>query len=105
MFMPTYYEDEFDEILMAHNPTGGRPLKIGGIVWSDKEKVLDVTRVEENVIRRFMLGYCTCGKKIVIGYKRAEYLASLFKKQGIDVQSLREPIRLKLARSIVSSLR
>lgn len=97
---------ELDELLQSRNPNGGRPMRIGQTVFLSLERdgVVDVSQVKEEIEQRFHLGYCVCGKKIVIGRKRAEIVSSMFHKYGIKPVQRQIPIRLRLARYIARNL-
>lgn len=94
--------DEYQEMVMSRNPRGGRPVQAGNTVWQAKD-TQDISEIREDVQRRLMLGYCTCGKKIVVGYNRAEHLMSAMQKRGIE-PARRDPVRLRIAKLLVSGL-
>lgn len=102
-----YYEEELDEMLLAHNPMGGRPQKIGQVIFEDGNKCFEISRVEEETCKRYALGYCGCGKKVVIGERRAEVLMEVLRKNGIKQKSIPSgtSLRLKFARMIVRGIK
>lgn len=104
--MQNVYEEELDELLMSRNPLGGRPQGIGSLVFNDPDgqKTYEVSQIKENSTQRFLLGYCFCGRKVVIGEKRASMLLAALKRRGIEERRLSVPLRVKLARSLVSGL-
>lgn len=70
-------DDEF-ELLMLTNPRGGKPQQIGKAVWMGyqpgsqrPDTAVDVSTIKEDTTKRFHLGYCKCGSKILAGEKRA----------------------------------
>lgn len=48
------------------------------------ETGVEISEPRELPTVRYFLGYCLCGKKIVIGPRRAAVLARMFVKRGID---------------------
>jgi hypothetical protein len=98
-----YYEEELDEMLLAHNPNGGRPQTIGSILWpsEDRDGVTEVSVIKEDSALRYMLGYCLCGRKVVIGQKRAGVLAEVFRRRSVKPYMPSVPWRLKLARLLL----
>src|SRR4051812_39332155 len=96
--MSKHFEDEL-EILMLHNPRGGKPQKIGATLWTPlqpKGSVVEISELKEDTTMRFHLGYCSCGNKIVTGEKRALILIKTLKqKLGIDSDEVLEVKILK----------
>lgn len=73
------YEDEL-EILMLHNPRGGRPQKPGATVFTQlepKNSWQDLSEIREDTSMRMHLGYCQCGIKKTIGEKRGLLLIKI----------------------------
>lgn len=92
-----YFEEGLDELLHLHNPNGGRPMKIGQFV-APAESAISVNHCEEQETVRYFMGYCNCGKKIVIGAKRAETVARMFQKRGITPKEDKTKSVVKIAR-------
>lgn len=101
-----YYEDGLDELLMSHNPTGGRPKRIGSVIFADddRQSTYEVDQIKEETSIRYMLGYCVCGRKIIAGEKRAAVLAAAFEKRNIKAKIPMVPLRLRIARRLVSGV-
>jgi hypothetical protein len=96
-----YYEEGLDELLLLHNPTGGRPMATGQTVML-KPHDTDVTAVHEVSEIRFHLGYCSgCGRRVVIGYNRADHLAAALKKRGVDGTVDKIPALVRLAKFLL----
>jgi len=80
--MPKNYDEEL-EMLMLHNPRGGKPQKIGATVYlglQPPNSTIDISEIKEDTSRRFHLGYCPCGRKITAGEKRALILIKTLAK-------------------------
>jgi hypothetical protein len=95
-----HHEDGLDEVLLMHNPKGGRPQRIGTIAPS---KQLDPTSVDISEIReastiRYHLGYCSCSRRIVVGYERARVFVTLLEKHGI------QPVRVRFREHVLDWL-
>lgn len=84
------YEDEL-EVLMLHNPLGGKPKKIGSTVILGLEKAtmaIDMSEIKEDGSIRFHCGYCHCGRKSTIGEKRALILIkTLMERLGLHTKN------------------
>jgi len=89
-----------DELLLARNPNGGRPQKLGSMIVDREKHTFDVKGVLEETFIRYHLGYCNCGRKIMIGPKRAMYLVQILKKNGLG-ESPKIPLRVWLARVVL----
>lgn len=90
-----YYEDGLDEIALIHNPKGGRPALVGQLCHTTGTEI-DIEQIKEDVTFRYHVGYCTCGKRLVIGPKRAELVARALAKRGITGQKQREHLSTRL---------
>lgn len=77
-----YYEEGLDEIALIHNPKGGRPALVGQLCHKTGAET-DIEEIKEEVAFRYHVGYCTCGKKLVIGPRRAKELVRLMARKGI----------------------
>ena len=100
------HEDGLDEVLMLHNPKGGRPQRVGKMVFLGMEPTggfQEVSDLKEETEIRYNLGYCVCSRKIVIGRKRAMILAERFRQNRIEPR--RVPVRVRLARMLINTSR
>lgn len=97
-----YREEGFDELLFGHNPNGGRPMHIGTLIPGLQPNQTDVSSCEEETQIRYFLGYCNCGHRIVIGPKRAEVIAEMFHKRGIEPRQPRPVV--KFARYLLKAV-
>ncbi len=96
-----YYEEGLDEIALIHNPKGGRPSSIGQLCHKTGAET-DIQEIKEEVVFRYHLGYCTCGKKLVIGPRRAQEIARKLNKRGFrgEPVPIRERVRAWLVRRL-----
>ncbi|MFZ6014817.1 MAG: hypothetical protein ACOYUZ_00460 [Patescibacteria group bacterium] len=94
-----YYEEGLDEIAMLHNPRGGKPMEIGSRTWL-KDRDIQIEEVKEFSRYMYHLGYCTCGRRIVIGDKRAQLIVNALAKKGIVHRRQSRPLRAMLAKAI-----
>lgn len=97
----TMNDHEHDEMLLFHNPKGGRPQKIGKLIWKGPDQH-EINQIREESQIRFFLGYCPgCGIKNVIGQRRAEVLFKALKRQGITEPKIKMPFKQKIAELIL----
>lgn len=101
--MTNKYEDEL-EVLMLHNPRGGRPQKIGVPVYLSLEPpqtVVEISSVKEDTSTRFFLGYCHCGKKLTAGEKRALIMMDRLARR-LNIESM-DDLQARLLKQVMSS--
>lgn len=101
---PSILGGDFDEILLAQSPRGGRPMKVGKQTFWKRDTDMDISQVKEVTETRYHLGYCTCGKAIKAGHRRAEILVGILQRNGVKPKKERWYWRIKLAQLLVSSL-
>lgn len=96
--------ESYDEILMETNPRGGRPMGLGTLLFRGSDTV-DVSRVDEATTVRYHLGYCACGRRIVVGRERAAAIVAALRKRGLLADPDREPFRVRLGKRLLKSYR
>ena len=77
------------EIIQDHNPRGGRPMKMGRLVFDASG--VPVTELAEISCIKYHLGYCKCGARIVICPEQADRLIRIFQRKGIGTPLKRFP--------------
>ena len=92
--------DNLDELLMERNPKGGRPAHVGSLIFNDKTSV-DLQFIKEECERRYHLGYCVCGRRIVVGQNRAQALVDRLDRRGFQPVRRRVPLRIRLAKRLL----
>lgn len=84
-----------NEILVDYNPQGGVPMKQLQLTFlDDPEKYFDIQNVCNYTEQRYHLGYCSCGKRLVLSTQQAIKLNSLFKEKGIKIKKTSIKLRL-----------
>jgi hypothetical protein len=94
--------ENLDELLMEKNPKGGRPAHIGSLIFNDRT-CIDLQQIKEECERRYHLGYCQCGRRIVVGENRAQALVETLGKRGFRPEPRRSPWRIRLAKRLLKS--
>ncbi len=89
-----------EEVVMFHNPKGGRPMAIGQTTFL-QEGDAEVSEIREESQIRYHLGYCTCSRAIKVGHKKALVLASMLEKKGIKPIRVKRSLRLRLLRTLL----
>jgi len=94
-------ENGIDELLLLHNPKGGRPMQIGRRIFGKRETDVEISCVREESRTVYHLGNCQCGRSIVVGHKRAEILLDCLERGGVHPKKHPVSFRLFLAKLIL----
>lgn len=73
---------EYEEIVITHNPRGGRPQRLGATILKTMEpqdSLFEVKEISSSQVMRIHLGYCPCGRKVVADENRAIALLEALK--------------------------
>lgn len=90
--------ENLDELLMERNPKGGRPMHVGTLFYKD-QMCVDVSAIKEETQIRYHLGYCTCGRRIVIGPNRVDIIVERLARKGMAPK--RAPLRERVGRFLL----
>lgn len=74
--------NEYEEIVINHNPRGGRPQRPGTTIHKSMEpqdSLFEVKEISSSQVMRIHLGYCQCGRKVVADENRAIALLEALK--------------------------
>ena len=94
--------ESYDELIMESNPKGGRPMGLGTLIFRSHDTV-DLSAIREDMEVRYHLGYCACGRRIVVGQNRAKALAASLCKRGLWPEPEREPFRVRLGKRLLKN--
>lgn len=92
---------EEGEMLMNHNPKGGRPMRTGAFAMKRGSDV-DISEIREDSQIRYHLGYCQCSRAIKVGHLRAEMLVAALEKRGIEPPKRRFTLRERIAKRLLA---
>jgi len=81
---------ETEEIILNHNPRGGRPQRVGTTVFKGldrPESLFEVREISSSRVIRIHLGYCACGRKVVADEGTATVLLQALQRIGLKQTS------------------
>ncbi len=102
-----HYEDEL-EVMMLHNPRGGKPKKVGAMLnsytpFQMKTNTVEISSLKEDNSIRFHLGYCRCGLNIIAGEKRALVMIKELMR-GLHIHTI-EDLEAEILRKVMGNSR